>query len=40
MERSELRRYMKTRYDILNPILSELARDGKIRIAGEKVIIL
>jgi hypothetical protein len=33
MERSRLRRCMGVRYALLDPILEELARDGKIRIS-------
>lgn len=40
MERSRLRRCLGTRYADLDPILGEMARDGKIRIAGEMIIIL
>jgi len=32
MERGRLRRYTGMIYALLNPILEELARDGKIRI--------
>jgi hypothetical protein len=33
MERSRLRRHTGMRYALLDPILEELARDGKIRIS-------
>ena len=36
MERSRLRRRMGMRYALLNPILEELAREGKIRLTLEK----
>jgi hypothetical protein len=39
MKRSRLRRYAGMRYALLDPILEELAREGKIRI-DEEVIIL
>jgi hypothetical protein len=32
MERSRLRRHTGMRYALLDPILEELARDGKIKI--------
>jgi hypothetical protein len=32
MERSKLRRFTGMRYALLDPILEELARDGRIRI--------
>ena len=35
IERSRLRRRMAMRYALLNPILEELAREGKIRIEGD-----
>jgi hypothetical protein len=37
MERSRLRRHTGMRYALLNPILEELARDGKIRISNEMI---
>jgi DNA-binding HxlR family transcriptional regulator len=40
MERSRLRRCVGIRYAILDPALAELARDGRIRIDGEMVILL
>ena len=36
MERSRLRQYMAIRYTVLNPLLDELAREGKINIAPGK----
>jgi len=36
MEQSRLRRRMGMRYAVLNPILDELAREGKIRITSGK----
>jgi hypothetical protein len=35
MERSRLRAATGMRYALLNPILEELAREGRIRISGE-----
>jgi hypothetical protein len=35
MERSRLRRHTGMRYALLDPILEEQARDGKIRIEGD-----
>jgi hypothetical protein len=35
MERSRLRRYTGMRYALLDPILEELTRDGKVRMEGE-----
>jgi hypothetical protein len=35
MERSRSRAATGMRYALLNPILEELVREGKIRIAGE-----
>ena len=35
MERSRLRRYAGMRYADLDPILRELAQEGRIRISGE-----
>jgi hypothetical protein len=35
MERSRLRASMGMRYALLNPILEELAREGRIRISGD-----
>jgi hypothetical protein len=40
MERSRLRRCMRMRYADLDPLLAELAREGRIRIDGEMVILL
>ncbi len=40
MEHSRLRRSMGIRYDILNHILMELSRDGRVRIDGEMISIL
>jgi hypothetical protein len=37
MERSRLRRATGMRYALLNPILEELARDGKIRISDDMI---
>ncbi len=39
MERSRLRRCMGVRYAFLDPILDELARDGRIRKSGEMISI-
>jgi predicted transcriptional regulator len=36
MERSRLRRHMGMRYAILNPILDELAREGRIKMTVGK----
>lgn len=35
MERSKLRASTGMRYALLNPILDELAKEGRIRISGE-----
>jgi hypothetical protein len=35
MERGRLRRHMEMRYALLDPILEELARDGKLRMQEE-----
>jgi len=40
MDRSRLRRYTGMKLADLNPILEELAREGKIRIASEVVSLL
>ena len=40
MDRSSLRRRALMRYVFLDPILAELAREGRIRIDGEMVIII
>ena len=40
MERSRLRRCVGIRYAILDPALAELAREGRIKIADEIVILL
>ena len=40
MERSRLRRCVGIRYAILDPALAELAREGRIRMDGEMVILL
>jgi hypothetical protein len=40
MERSRLRRHAGMRYALLNPILEELARDGKIRISEEMITLV
>jgi len=40
MERSKLRRCSGMRYALLNPTLAELAREGRIRISGETIILL
>jgi hypothetical protein len=40
MERSRLRRYAGMRYADMGPILSELAREGRIRISGQIVTLL
>jgi hypothetical protein len=36
MERSRLRRRMAMRYALMNPILDELVREGRIKIAAGK----
>ena len=38
MERSRLRASTRMRYALLNPILEELVREGRIRISGEMII--
>ena len=40
MERSRLRRCAGMRYALLDPILVELASEGKIRISGEMVTLI
>jgi hypothetical protein len=40
MERSRLRRCMGVRYAFLNPLLEELAREGRIRIVGDVISLL
>ena len=40
MERSRLRRCAGMRYALLDPILLELARKGKIRVDGELITII
>jgi hypothetical protein len=40
MERSRLRAFMSVRYVYLNPLLEDLAREGKIRISGEMISIV
>jgi hypothetical protein len=40
MDRSRLRRCALMRYAFLDPILADLAREGRIRIDGETVIII
>jgi hypothetical protein len=40
MERSRLRRHAGMRYALLNPILEELARDGKIKIEDEIITLI
>ncbi len=40
MERSRLRRCMGVGYAFLNPMLEELAREGRIRITGEMISLL
>jgi hypothetical protein len=40
MERSRLRRCAGMRYADLDPILAELAREGRIRISGETIILV
>ena len=37
MERSRLRARMAMRYALLNPVLDELMKDGRISISGEMV---
>jgi hypothetical protein len=40
MERSRLRRCTGIGYALLDPILLELAREGRIRISGKKITLL
>ena len=40
MERSRLRPSTGMRYALLNPILEELAREGRIKITGDLVILI
>jgi hypothetical protein len=40
MERSRLRASTGMRYALLNPILDELAREGRIRISDEMIILI
>ena len=40
MDRSRLRRCMGMKYMDLDSILAELARDGRIRISGEIVLLI
>ena len=40
MERSRLRATTGMRYALLNPILEELAREGRIKIPGDLVILI
>jgi hypothetical protein len=40
IERSRLRRHAGMRYALLDPILEELARDGKIRIEEEILTVI
>ena len=40
MERSRLRRCMGLTYADLDAILGELAREGRIRISGEMIILI
>jgi hypothetical protein len=40
MARGRLRRHTGMRYALLNPILEELARDGKIKIEDEIITLL
>jgi hypothetical protein len=40
MERSRLRRCAGMRYADLDPILSELVRECRIRISGQVIVIL
>jgi hypothetical protein len=40
MERSRLRASTGMRYALLNPILEELIREGRMRVSGEIVIVL
>ena len=39
MERSRLRAATGMRYALLNPILEELMKEGRIRIGGEIIVI-
>jgi hypothetical protein len=39
MERSRLRAAMAVPYAYLNPLLEELAREGRIRISGDIIIL-
>ena len=40
MERSQLRRRMAMKYVDLDPILKKLAKEERIRISGERIILL
>jgi hypothetical protein len=40
MERSRLRRHTGMRYALLDPVLEELVREGKIRIEEDIIILL
>jgi hypothetical protein len=40
MDRSRLRRCTGMRYALLDPILKELAREGRIRITGETRLLI
>jgi hypothetical protein len=40
MERGRLRAATGMRYALLDPILEELARDGKIRVEGESITLI
>jgi hypothetical protein len=40
MERSRLRVRAGMRYALLNPILEELAQEGRIRIDGESITLI
>lgn len=40
MERSRLRRCSEMRYALLDPLLAELAREGRVRISGEAISLI
>jgi hypothetical protein len=40
MERSRLRALTGMRYALLNPILHELMKEGRIRISNERIVLI
>jgi hypothetical protein len=40
MKRSRLRRHAGMRYDVMNPILDELAAEGKIKMEEEIITLI